>query len=65
MIMRELNEDWGSPWRTLQALLASQFGVVRAGELTQPASNDDGAVNAPSWINRARQRRLINDPTRQ
>jgi len=64
MLMGELNQDWGSPWRALQALLANQAGVALARENHRPDANDDRAIEASS-IKRARQRQFSNRPTRQ
>jgi hypothetical protein len=62
--MGELNQNWGSPWRALQTLLANQFGVVHAGELYEPDANDHGAID-DSWIKRAHQRQFRTFPPRQ
>jgi len=62
--MGELNQEWCSPWRALQALLANQFGALHAGERHDAGSNDEGAFDS-SWIKRARLRQTRANPTRQ
>jgi hypothetical protein len=68
--MSESNQNWSSPWRTLQQLLADQFGAMHAGESREPARGDeaamdDGAIGAPSWLKRARLRQFQPHPSRQ
>jgi hypothetical protein len=61
----QYNGGGGSPWRTLQQLLADQFGALCAEQLGQLESHEAGTVAAASWITRARQRQLQTQAARQ
>jgi len=63
--MKESNQYWASPWRTLQQVLANQFGAAGTDELWWCESGNDGVADSASWIERARQRQLQTHPFRQ
>jgi len=57
--MGDLNQNWSSPWRSLQQLLANESRAAQGSEPRERnPSGDSGVSDDSSWLKRARGQRI-------